>query len=216
MMAANVPCAVVASVTDQGDGGTCVCHSLGKAVVDGYQRKIFYPEEVDINQDVMIMLLLNVYKDCSGKCPDNDYDGCEFLVQDRSKLKKYWHFALEVTLATQEEFVEDIRNTNPTNTQIQVYDKGNLFYRIYARTIVQLDSEEGNCARLRGELLGQFQYDQEYNNSPAFIHRDTQRNSNPYYLYKNNKNQWVVGDGQSDMLVGTDMTVTGTGEYIQL
>ena len=32
-----------ATVSDQGDKGTCSCHALGKSVVDGFQRGIFVP-----------------------------------------------------------------------------------------------------------------------------------------------------------------------------
>ena len=52
-----------ATVSDQGDKGTCSCHALGKSVVDGFQRGIFVPgRAVDFNQEAVIHVLLNEYK----------------------------------------------------------------------------------------------------------------------------------------------------------
>ena len=68
------PFSVCASFTNQGDGGTCVSHSLGKAVVDGFQRGIFFPGKVvNINQQGMILVFLNVYKDTCGKDPRGNF-----------------------------------------------------------------------------------------------------------------------------------------------
>ena len=79
-------------------------------MVDGYQRKIFFPEVVDIDQDGMILVFLNVYKDCCGKDPRCDYNGTEFLMQD--KQRKYWHFKLEVKEVRKQEFLEDMEKSN--------------------------------------------------------------------------------------------------------
>ena len=43
--------------------GTCSCHALGKAVVDGFQKGIFVPGvAVDFIQEVVIQILQNEYK----------------------------------------------------------------------------------------------------------------------------------------------------------
>ena len=39
----------------------------------------------------------------------------------------------------------------------KVYQKENIFYKVFARTIVQLDSE-GDCPELQGGMLGRFKF----------------------------------------------------------
>ena len=59
--------------SDQGKLFTCTRHALGKAIVDGFQKKIFWTLEVyDFSQKEVIEKLIQQYKneEMEGKWPD--------------------------------------------------------------------------------------------------------------------------------------------------
>merc|ERR1711874_270513 len=107
------------TVSDQGDKGTCSCHALGKSVVDGFQRGIFVPgRAVDFNQEAVIHVLLNEYKDGAGKILIQ-FDGKEYLLQDAER--KYWTIKLSVERVEEEAFLDDIRSDEPDFTYVLSY-----------------------------------------------------------------------------------------------
>ena len=46
--------------SDQGIYKTCTRHALGKAIVDGFQNKIFDSREIDFNQDKVTDVLIKM------------------------------------------------------------------------------------------------------------------------------------------------------------
>jgi len=71
-------------------------------------RKIFLPgKAVDFNQDVVIQVLNNEYKDGAGKYPDSDFNRRKYLLQDADM--NYWSIELSVKKVEKEDFLTDIR-----------------------------------------------------------------------------------------------------------
>ena len=58
-------------------------------------------------------------KDGAGKQLDQDFDGKEYLLQDAEM--KYWTISLSVKKVEKEEFLNDIRSTEPGHTYILSY-----------------------------------------------------------------------------------------------
>ena len=109
-----------ATVSNQGSQGTCGCHALGKSLVDGFQRGIFVRgRAVDFNQEGVIYVLLNEYKDGAGKRIDRDFDGKEYLLQDSDR--KYWTIKLSVERVEEKDFLDDIRSDEPDFTYVLSY-----------------------------------------------------------------------------------------------
>jgi len=69
----------------QGPYGICTVHALAKAILSGFWRgKFYHGVPVDLNQEAVIAVLLNEFKDLSPRHP-TDFDQKNYLFQDVDK-----------------------------------------------------------------------------------------------------------------------------------
>ena len=65
--------------------------------------------------------------------------------------------------------------------------------QLASRPPVLVLSSTGPSVESRGNLLGVFEYLQQYNNSPAYRQRHSVAGTQPHHLYRDDEGNWAVG-----------------------
>ena len=94
--------------------------------------------------------------------------------------------------------------------KISLHAEGHIFYRVFCTTFLVLSSS-GPSSEHHGDCLGVFEYHLQLNDCPAYRQRHTVAGTQPYYLYRDEEGDWIVGPelgGTSCCLLNTTKNET--------
>ena len=140
--------------SDQGQLRTCTRHALAKAVVDGFQDKIFHHQEIDLDQEMVTnaLLAMDQGQEMVGVWPDR-FNFSQFQLQERLngqgwKVKIYVDRIISNEVYT---LIEERTRAEPTQTHIMVHrhrplEPNSPLHCIYIKKLSRLDSPNYNVA----------------------------------------------------------------------
>lgn len=113
----------------QGSSSTCVIHSLAKAIVEGYMKKIFNPWIIDFDQACVVSALLQFQRRDSSEKSPVDFNRKD--IEQKDNLNNQWNIVLSVEETTFDEFLQDCQSMNPQYTYILGVTKDNAAKHIH-------------------------------------------------------------------------------------
>ena len=138
-------------LSDQGNLRTCTRHAVAKAMVDGFQDRIFHHLEIDLDQEVITeaLIAMDQGQQMEGVWPER-FHGTQFEFPERLN-GRVWTVKLSLHRIESATLINERIEANPSFTHIMVHrhrplEPNSPLHCIYVKRLSKLDSTQYNVA----------------------------------------------------------------------